>query len=420
MTRVRVRPLLSVNRAFVLGIFETVGVLGYILGGDPLPLQIAALSLKTILLLCAISSINSSVLSRVWWLALWPILIPFINIFVNTPSELISILKIFAFSANLIATLLILNTAGLRHYFKGIALFGAIITAVYIFQVHAGIISNHYGRYYYFNDSHPNLGSEIAAVVVVTSVLTLRWVPMTIISALAFYSIVLMQGRAALLVAFGAFTIRLVIHLRTFAQKSTQNLGIVLGLGILALIPLVPAMMEIGGTLLQIDDEHRGASTGFVGRDRLWANAFELFSQNPFFGVGASYFEAADREPVHNFYLYGLTLYGITSLAIYASLFCAGLVAFRRNPRATMILSTFLILTLFNARFMNLNLYPFVVYVAVFSLAALPSRQVGRYRSLDRARHPYVSHNSGRAFSSRRLHALRSHMTHGPGAIPTD
>lgn len=399
MTRVRGRPLLSVNRAFVLGIFETVGVLGYILGGDPLPLQIAALSLKTILLLCAISSINSSVLSRVWWLAFWPISIPFINMFVNTPSELMSILKSTAFSANLIVTLLILNTAGLRHYFKGIALFGAVITALYLFQVHAGIINNHYGRYYYFNDSHPNLGSEIAAVVVVASVLSLRWLPMTIISALAFYSIVLMQGRAALLVAFAAFMIRLAIHLRAFAQKSAQNLGIVLGLGILALIPLVPAMIEIGGTLLQIDDEHRGASTGFVGRDRLWANAFELFSQNPLFGVGVSYFETANREPVHNFYLYGLTLYGITSLAIYASLFYAGLVAFRRTPRATMILSTFLILTLFNARFMNLNLYPFVVYVAVFSLAALPSRQLRRHRSLDRARHPYASDNSGRALA---------------------
>ncbi len=399
MTRVRGRPLLSVDRAFVLGIFETVGVLGYIFGGDPLPLQIAALSLKTILLLCSISRINASVLSRVWWLALWPISIPFMNMFVNTPGELMSILKSTAFSTNLVVTLLILSPAGLKHYLKGIALFGAIITALYLFQVHAGLISNHYGRYYYFNDSHPNLGSEIAAVVVVASVLTLRWLPMTIISALAFYSIVLMQGRAALLVAFGAFMIRLAIHLRAFARKSGQNLGIVLGLGSLALIPLVPAIMEIGGTLLQIDDEHRGVSTGFVGRDRLWVNAFELFSQNPFFGVGVSYFETANREPVHNFYLYGLTLYGITSLAIYASLFFAGLVALRRNPAATMILSTFLILTLFNARFMNLNLYPFVVYVAVFSLAALPSRQARRHSALDRVGLPNASDRPGRAYA---------------------
>lgn len=366
------------SNAALLGLLEIVGLLGYVVGGNPLPTQIVCLLLKCIILVTSLSGMQQSTFARVWPIITPLVVIPALNAVVNLPTEWSSVLKTTAFSANLVITLLVLKPDDLHQYLKSVAIGGTLLTLIYIVQVHGGAIDDNYGRYYYFNQSHPNLGAEISAVLVICAAVTLPFRYLMIVAAVAVYSILLMQGRAALLVSVAGIAARLAIDLRAYASRSSFNAAIVIGAVAIVGLAATPFLLKVVIALLQLDDEYRGTGSGFVGRDRLWEHAFEIFEQSPFFGAGASFFEDPNQEPVHTFYLYGLTLYGITSIPIYICIFSAGVIAYRRNPKAIAVIASFLIFTVFNARFMNLNLYPFVVYVALFALAALPLPSLGK------------------------------------------
>jgi hypothetical protein len=124
-------------------------------------------------------------------------------------------------------------------------------------------------------------------------------------------------------------------------------------------------------SILLLNDEHRGVDTGFVGRDELWGGAWDAFLQSPLVGNGAGFEERLDVNP-HNFFLYGLALFGFLSLFVFGVIIYLYFDMFKKDISWFSVLILTSIMFVFNDRFFNLNPYPFLLYVALFAHAQEP------------------------------------------------
>ena len=108
--------------------------------------------------------------------------------------------------------------------------------------------------------------------------------------------------------------------------------------------------------------------SGFVGRDKLWSEAWHYFLASPIIGNGAGFFDRYGVE-IHNFFLYGLSEFGLLSLLIYGMIFFLFYDLYRTNKPWFFCFIGIPIFWIFNDRFFNINPYPFLLYIVLFAHA---------------------------------------------------
>ncbi|MDT4743661.1 O-antigen ligase family protein [Bradyrhizobium sp. WYCCWR 12699] len=275
--------------------------------------------------------------------------------------EPISSVRILVFSVNLFITLNFVSVS----YWRGLVLSTVVNASAYLAFATRGSVGIVYGRYLYFSESHPNLGAEIffggafAALLTRAPRLSLFVVPLFFVPAF------LMQGRAAELgivcaeAILGWQSLKRVHHLVRVAL-------VVLSLFVVIAVLLNSDLSGLANKVLLLDDSYRGEGTGASGRGRFWENALEMFIQNPFFGAGSDFVTRLRSIQPHNFFLYPLAYYGFMGLAVLAIFVQRFGVVTLYGGAAALYLVPFVPMLAFNDRFVNLNVYPTVLFLYVF------------------------------------------------------
>jgi hypothetical protein len=275
--------------------------------------------------------------------------------------------RIFSFVLSLLMTLSLLTRQNLSSYVTVCAYTIGVSTLLYILMVHSGHYEGEWGRYNYFADSHPNLGSEIIAMSVLYASCVLS--PMRLIAFCipSIYAINLMQGRAGIMVC----VLAAVTSIYTRLQHSTTRMMVAVFV-IIAIVASLTMFSEATSAFLNsvllLNDEHRGGQTGFVGRDELWGGAWKAFLDSPVYGNGAGFEERLGVNP-HNYFLYGLSFFGFLSLFVFGVVFYLYFDLYKTNFHWFCVLIVTSIMFIFNDRFLNLNPYPFLLYVVLFAHA---------------------------------------------------
>lgn len=273
-----------------------------------------------------------------------------------------------AFCAQLFITLTIVRRENIDAYMRTCVYTICISTFLYIVFVYTGRISEAWGRYNYFEDTQPNLGCEIIGMSIILSTLTFTPDRMILIFVPSIYAIYLMQGRSALIASFVALASYILVRLKNQKRRSFA-LYTIAPLLIVGIILFWQELYTYISSALFLDDEYRGLASGFVGRDDLWSGAWNYFLLSPIIGNGAGFFDhLVDVDP-HNFFLYGLSEFGLLSLLIFGIMFALMFAMFRNDLQKYVSLASISILWIFNARFININPYPFLFFVVLLAYA---------------------------------------------------
>lgn len=280
-------------------------------------------------------------------------------------SSLSDYIRIFAFIFSLFTTLSLIRRQNLETYILTCVYVLGASTLLYIFMVYTGHFEGNWGRYNYFGDSHPNLGSEIIAMSVIYASCVLPPVRLAAFAIPGVYATNLMQGRAGLIVCISAVVTGIFTRI-----ESPRNRAVLASIVIFALILSFTVYHEATfaylNSIFLLNDEHRGVDTGYVGRDELWGGAWESFLQSPIVGNGAGFEERLDINP-HNFFLFGLALFGFCSFFVFGVIIYLYAELYRTNIQWFSVFMIASIMFVFNDRFFNLNPYPFLLYVALFA-----------------------------------------------------
>lgn len=281
-----------------------------------------------------------------------------------------SFLLVIPFVVSLLLTVTLLRDANCRKYFQVVAFSVFVSIVIFLEQLITGNIESSWGRWLYFNGSHPNLGGEVifAGVLAAAISTNLRSLYFIAYFLLAFGSVYLLEARSAML---AILSIGLVASYFVALNRIPPMLRVVVVCavitGVVVLLSYNSAALSINEGLL-LDNEYRGWGTGFVGRQERWAYALETFRQNFLFGVGFGYFREESLSDVtpHNFWLHMLSEMGLLSAIAIYSLADAAYSLFKRNRAVFIFCSSALFLTMFNDRFINMNPYPFGLFVILF------------------------------------------------------
>jgi O-antigen ligase len=289
-------------------------------------------------------------------------------------SDLSSVLVVLPFIVSLGVTVSIVDKRELVTYLRWFS--GSIFVSILAFLAMwaSGKLEAEWGRWFYLGGAHPNLGGEIVFAGAVAAALRLparSWF-LWIYLILAIWVVTLLQSRAALIAIAIVGTVTLY---NGFLSGFLSGFGVALRaisitsviLGALVLF-LVSHGSDFFVSVLQLDDEYRGIGTGFVGRDERWEFAWNTFLASPLFGVGFGYFRDAARSDLtpHNFVMHMLGEMGALSLVCVVSLVYGAYKLTVANRNAALICASAIVLTVFNDRFINLNPYPFILYVILF------------------------------------------------------
>jgi len=242
-----------------------------------------------------------------------------------------------------------------------------VSTLAYLIAVKTGQVVNTFGRYSYFNGSHPNLGSEIIAMSVVLAACVLSWPSFIALCIPSLYAIYLMQGRAALLVALITILSKLFFDQRRNKARLIV-VSVVIFTGLAVLLYVSDTAYNYVDSIFLLHHKYRGLNTGFTGRDQLWSVAWNYFLASPIIGNGAGFFDRYKVE-VHNFFLFGLSEFGILSLVIYGTIFFLFYDLYRTNRSWFYSFIGIPVFWMFNDRFFNINPYPFLLYIVLFAHA---------------------------------------------------
>jgi O-antigen ligase len=240
-----------------------------------------------------------------------------------------------------------------------------VSTLLYVFLAQTGHIDEDWGRFDYFGGNQPNLGTEIISISVIYASCVMPPVRLIAFSVPSIYAINLMQGRAGLIVSILAIAISLYTRIKSTVNRSMVGV-VAIGVLIASLTIYNEETLAYFNSILLLDDEHRGVDTGYVGRGDLWEGAWRAFLQSPIVGNGAGFEERLGVNP-HNYFLYGLALFGMLSIFIFGVIFYLFYELYRTNIRWFLIVIVISIMLVFNDRFFNLNPYPFLLYVILFA-----------------------------------------------------
>lgn len=271
--------------------------------------------------------------------------------------ETLQSIRIYLFCANILLTLNFVNV----FYWRGLFCTSLVNATLFIFASQVGALSSHFGRFYYFSDSHPNLGSELFFAGAYAG-LQSKLPKTSICGAILFFACTfLMQGRAA---EVGILAILLIL-----AWRNTRNLGlkifaVLAAVAIFLIALLVTDLSSIVGKVLLLDDQYRGGDSNASGRLQYWQSAIDVWLDHPLFGAGTDYSDRLGVLKAHNFFLYALANYGFLGvLTVGIFFFQLVYVAMRKD---WMLLVPFVPMLAFNDRFINLNTYPTVMFLFVF------------------------------------------------------
>ncbi|MCK1625453.1 O-antigen ligase family protein [Bradyrhizobium sp. 160] len=286
--------------------------------------------------------------------------------------ELISTVRILVFCINLFVTLNFVGT----NYWRGLVLVSLIDAATYFIFVRSGNIGIVFGRYLFFSQSHPNLGAEIffggafAALLTKTPRISLLTAP------IFFVPTFLMQGRAA---EIGIALAAGILGWQVLGRWGHHTRVLLIALSSCAMLVVLANLdlSDIINKVLLLDDVHRGEGSGASGRGRYWATAVTLWVENPLFGAGSDYVARLGLLQPHNFFLYPLAYYGFLG-AVVLIVFMQPLVTVLLSGAPAIYLLPLLPMLAFNDRFVNLNVYPAVLFLHVF-------HQYAKLRSSDNA-----------------------------------
>lgn len=171
--------------------------------------------------------------------------------------------------------------------------------------------------------AHPNFLGLISFGFLICS-LAVKNIPLRIcLISINFVAIAQAESRSALVASFlGLLTYAAIRITWSHKGKAAFTLaGATLG-GIVFLLFFQDAIENRISALLFLNDRYRGLGTGFTGRTELWQEAFDLFLQNPWFGVGFRMHELYIKS-AHNGYLSLLAEVGIVGTAALSLLLIA-------------------------------------------------------------------------------------------------
>jgi hypothetical protein len=282
------------------------------------------------------------------------------------------------FLAHLVVTLLLVDHARLRRYLTAAGLVITFVAVQHIALTLAHKMPEAWGRPFYFGQTEPNVGGEIEAAAALGAAYAMpRLFALPLVGILAADTI-LLQARSAILVDAGVLVVLAAYYPR---QRLTARRGLIMavaaavGISVLGAIGAAGRFIDLSSNLLMINDPYRGLGSGASGRTDLWNWAIDLFQASPLYGHSLNYFGDIGFIGAHNLFLHGLAQYGLMSLPFFGSLVAAYFILFRRDRPRFWVLVTALPLFLFNDRFLNLNPYPFMVYVMLLA-STPPAAQV--------------------------------------------
>lgn len=272
--------------------------------------------------------------------------------------------------ASLGMTIAILDGENVFVYMKAFGFSSLVACATFLFQLNflplntAHGVQEVFGRYSFVFGTHPNLGGEILfAGFVAFCLARLKLVSIVALFAFYFLALSLLQSRGALLSLTLLFCMYFyVVEMRRYALGA--RLVILVAAAFSGCMFCIVKWDSIAQLLL-LNDSYRGFGTGYVGRDEHWEYAWEVFLQSPFFGVGFGYFRTGVVTP-HDLWLSMLGTMGLMSVFLLVAMFknCARI--YQANSRIFLVLCSFIPMTVLNDRFLNLNPYPFLLYVILF------------------------------------------------------
>lgn len=284
---------------------------------------------------------------------------------------------------------IILTLTIVRHditgYAKGMALSCGVICGLYLASAAAGVLETTGNRHAFFNGHHPNLGGELISTTLVMAAFALKPRLFTPLAIAALYCTFLMQSRTstvAILVSIGCyFTFHSSIR---WGWRSTA-LAAATVLSLLAGFVAVAAAFQqesfeaiyrfVIDSVFLVEDEYRGGDSGLSGRDQHWLAAIEVISEHPFIGVGPDFTARQGGLQPHNWLLYAVTQYGVFGWVLAALFLAAALKAIKHQPLRLIAFVPLFVPWLLNDRFLNFNVYPFVLYILAFAPFPAATRQ---------------------------------------------
>ena len=221
---------------------------------------------------------------------------------------------------------------------------------------------------------HPNLGGEILfGCVILVSFARPAWLRILVYGA-AIGALIALQSRAALIgtccviasaqwLRMRPITVPHPIPLTLLGAATTLLVALLLAF-FLAPYHVDAAIDGIASKALLLDHPERGLGTGLVGRVDTWPVAWNAFLEHPLFGFGMDQIRTPLGLAVHNGYLALLAEFGLFALLPFAVMGAALFHAVRHDPHRAVILLAGAFVLFFNARSLNLNLFPFLFWVA--------------------------------------------------------
>jgi O-antigen ligase len=350
---------------FIIAVADSASILAYFLGIDPIIVQVAALAVKLACVPWLLRRNSIAVVQMPLLFALFSLCLTSLAFAsAATPG---AVAQSLGFLFHLALTLLLV-VEEIPAYFRSIAYAAAGSAFVYVGLAAVGGIETIWGRYYYFSRIHPNTGSEIAAGGALCGAISLPIRRFVVLTIPMFASAFLMQGRSALLAIALAVALRAARELYTTSQsRRTQWWTIVMApFGVAALVIGTPFVVDA----MQLNDAYRGIDTGLAGRGDQWQMAWDAFMDRPLTGQGLGWITATQDLGAHQFFLYALAEMGLLAIPIFLGMALLGARAFLIHGWKLVAVAPVIVIMFVNDRFINLNLYPYVLWVFLFALSA--------------------------------------------------
>lgn len=248
---------------------------------------------------------------------------------------------------------------------------------MYLTYVSMDMISHKGDRYYFFSDSHPNLGGELISSAVIMATISLKPKHFFMLAVPALYCTFLLQSRTSTIaILISVFCFITLWSKWKFGWKATRwailttpalLLGVFASLSAIGSEETQEAFDLLFDSVFLVDDEYRGGESGFSGRDQHWGDAIEVIMNHPFFGAGPNFMDRLGVLQPHNWILYAISQFGFLGLVLVLVFIAAAYEAARRDPIRLAVLTPLFVPWLLNDRFLNFNAYPFILYIVVFT-----------------------------------------------------
>ena len=283
--------------------------------------------------------------------------------------------SLLAAKAFMLAATLLLADQLRDQTFRHFAMAGAPVASFIVIIVTAELaLTPWQGKRPDFFGHHPNWGGEILfGCVVLISFAPRSWLRwMTYAAALA--ALIALQSRAAMLGsliiiagveglrALNAFGWR---RAAIMALLAATMLALSLAAASLALPHHVAQAWDlIGSDVLLLDHPERGFGTGLVGRTDGWRVAWDAFASAPLTGHGLDQTIMPNGQAIHNGYLATLAAFGMAAAGPFAVLVAALVGTLRKDKQRFVVLTACCFVFFFNARSLNLNIFPLLLWLA--------------------------------------------------------